>query len=424
MNISDIEHLLSNPIIGAGTIMTVLGGLFYTLREVPKKLFGHIKTKVISKLVYTVRIYDYDDLFDILEKWLYDNHQKQYRDVQANISFRCSVEPPDQNITKKAPKVLYRQAPTMFTLKYSGKTIFVNKQDEKIDHATSFSSLYAYKYVIRGFNCRNEINLLLQDIVNNHYSALSPNSIRVRPNDDYGFWQTGNTITAKGLKQIILDDQLKNKIKSDIDTFRESKSWYTETGIPYKRTYCFYGPPGTGKTSISLAIAAYSERDIYILNLSSLRNDSAMQAAFSNISNNAVLLLEDIDSAFAKRESSNENISFSCLLNCLDGALYKEGLITCITTNHLDKLDEALLREGRTDMIFHINYPTVQQIAEYLSIFYQQSRSLHYRGENTSVPMSAIQEICLINREQPSKAIEQISQRIREGSNNTLSMAV
>jgi SpoVK/Ycf46/Vps4 family AAA+-type ATPase len=44
-------------------------------------------------------------------------------------------------------------------------------------------------------------------------------------------------------------------------------------------------------------------------------------------------------------------------LNLLDGVCYKKGLVSFITTNHPENMDHALLRQGRTDMIIHMNYP-------------------------------------------------------------------
>jgi ATP-dependent 26S proteasome regulatory subunit len=41
----------------------------------------------------------------------------------------------------------------------------------------------------------------------------------------------------------------------------------------------------------------------------------------------------------------------------LDGVFFRKGLISFITTNHPENLDHALLRQGRTDMIIHMNYP-------------------------------------------------------------------
>jgi chaperone BCS1 len=46
----------------------------------------------------------------------------------------------------------------------------------------------------------------------------------------------------------------------------------------------------------------------------------------------------------------------------LDGVLFKHGLIVFITTNHPEKLDPALLRQGRTDMIIQFTYPTRSEI--------------------------------------------------------------
>jgi mitochondrial chaperone BCS1 len=44
------------------------------------------------------------------------------------------------------------------------------------------------------------------------------------------------------------------------------------------------------------------------------------------------------------------SISFSGLLNALDGVRSQEGRIVFMTTNHKEKLDPALLRPGRADV--------------------------------------------------------------------------
>jgi ATP-dependent 26S proteasome regulatory subunit len=70
-------------------------------------------------------------------------------------------------------------------------------------------------------------------------------------------------------------------------------------------------------------------------------------------------LIEDIDCLFEKRTGTDENkhFTFSNLINLLDGVLSRQGLITFMTTNHPENMDHALLRQGRTDLIIHMNYP-------------------------------------------------------------------
>ena len=43
-------------------------------------------------------------------------------------------------------------------------------------------------------------------------------------------------------------------------------------------------------------------------------------------------------------------VSFSGLLNALDGVASQEGRIFILTTNHIDRLDDALIRPGRCDV--------------------------------------------------------------------------
>ena len=89
-----------------------------------------------------------------------------------------------------------------------------------------------------------------------------------------------------------------------------------------------------------------------------------------------------IDAVFNKdREKEDDSIkfNFSTLLNCLDGAFSKEGIITIFTTNHPERLDPALIRAGRMDYEFKISNPSVQKIEEYLDVFFPENKTHKFR---------------------------------------------
>lgn len=86
----------------------------------------------------------------------------------------------------------------------------------------------------------------------------------------------------------------------------------------------------------------------------------------------AMLVIEDIDALFSKaRMSKNSSaLTFSGLLNALDGLVSCDGTRTVMTTNHIDKLDAALVRAGRFDRKFEFKTPTLEQIAGLFKSFY------------------------------------------------------
>ena len=56
------------------------------------------------------------------------------------------------------------------------------------------------------------------------------------------------------------------------------------------------------------------------------------------------LLEEDLDALYLERDKSNDDrASFGCILNFLDGLYSKEDLVTVITTNHIKRLDKAIM---------------------------------------------------------------------------------
>ncbi|RDH26960.1 P-loop containing nucleoside triphosphate hydrolase protein [Aspergillus welwitschiae] len=118
-----------------------------------------------------------------------------------------------------------------------------------------------------------------------------------------------------------------NDILRDVDEFldQDMQGWYAERGIPYKRGYLLYGPPGTGKSSFSLSLAGKHELDIYTLQFVDAGQESESKSA----------------------------VTLSGLLNVLDGVSSPEGRILIMTTNHIEYLDEALIRPGRSDKKVH-----------------------------------------------------------------------
>lgn len=113
-------------------------------------------------------------------------------------------------------------------------------------------------------------------------------------------------------------------------TFKESKDWYSDRGIPYRRGYLLHGPPGTGKTSFIQSLASKVNMNVAILSLSAAANDDALSSALAQVPKNCMLVIEDVDhyqfeeGVKEKKEgqssSSEKNtVSVSGILNAIDG---------------------------------------------------------------------------------------------------------
>ncbi|KAJ6096610.1 P-loop containing nucleoside triphosphate hydrolase protein [Penicillium sp. IBT 16267x] len=178
-----------------------------------------------------------------------------------------------------------------------------------------------------------------------------------------GEWKKARLRSVRPISTVIMDEQVKDDILRDVDEFldQDMQDWYAERGIPYKRGYLLFGPPGTGKSSFSLSLAGKHKLDIYTLQLSNI-SDSTLMRLFAELPPHCIVLLEDVDTAgvgrrdsvdAAKENESKSAVTLSGLLNVLDGVSSQEGRILIMTTNHIEHLDEALIRPGRSDKKVH-----------------------------------------------------------------------
>ncbi|MEW6559274.1 AAA family ATPase [Thiomonas bhubaneswarensis] len=113
-----------------------------------------------------------------------------------------------------------------------------------------------------------------------------------------------------------------------------------------------YGPPGTGKTSLVTALASELRLNVCTLSLASpVVTDEKIHTLLAAVLQRSLLLIEDVDAFFHQRDAAHTQVrlSFSGFLNALDGVATQEGNVLFMTTNHIDRLDEALIRAGRID---------------------------------------------------------------------------
>lgn len=188
---------------------------------------------------------------------------------------------------------------------------------------------------------------------------------------------------------LAMDPIKKAEIMADLRDFANGEAFYQRTGRAWKRGYLLYGPPGTGKSSMIAAMANYLGYDIYDLELTEVHTNSELRKLLMKTSSKSIIVIEDIDcsinltnrkksgggtsnSGGARSnnfdvsppgssnggEDGGNSITLSGLLNFTDGLWSCCGSerIFVFTTNHIERLDPALLRSGRMDMHVFMSY--------------------------------------------------------------------
>jgi hypothetical protein len=223
--------------------------------------------------------------------------------------------------------------------------------------------------------------------------------------------------TNRTFDNVFFEDR--DRVRQRTKFFLEHRDWYDKKGIPHTLGFLFYGPPGCGKTSTVKAIANEGRRHILNVQLSEIKTKAQLQHLFFNDEihvyngvntekytipvSERLYVIEDIDAMGdtvlrrewkkpvpvstkpkteedawldRQKETESEPLDLAFLLNLLDGTLEASGRILVVTTNFPERLDRALVRPGRIDMMIHFRKCTRAVLQEMASAFFDQELEL------------------------------------------------
>ncbi|GLT97522.1 hypothetical protein SLE2022_150810 [Rubroshorea leprosula] len=255
---------------------------------------------------------------------------------------------------------------------------------------------------------------------------------------------------------LAMDPVKKKEIMDDLKDFASGQLFYQKTGRAWKRGYLLYGPPGTGKSSMIAAMANFLSYDIYDLELTEVHNNSELRKLLMKTSSKSIIVIEDIDCSInltnRKKNSQSTKNYYDPEVRCGSGSVcgedggnsitlsgllnFTDGLWSCcgserifvFTTNHIEKLDPALLRSGRMDMHIYMSYCSYPSLMILLKNYLEYDeaklndvslKELEEVVEKAKMTPADVSEVLIKNRRDKDKAVRELLEalKIRAGRN-------
>lgn len=404
------DAMSNNPYFAAGGGLMILGTGLAVARS------GIIKASRVlyRQMIVDLEIQSKDKSYAWFLTWMAKHPQRVSRHLSVRTNY---IQHDNGSVSTKFSLV---PGPGNHWIRYKGAFILIKRERsaKMIDIANgspfetvTLTTLYRDKHLFDDIlNEAKDIALKTTEGKTVIYTSFGPE------------WRKfGQPKAKRMLPSVILDSGIKEGILDDVYDFMKNGKWYSDRGIPYRRGYLLYGPPGSGKTSFIQALAGELDYNICILNLSENNlTDDRLNHLMNNMPERSILLLEDIDAAFNKRSQTGEqgfhsSVTFSGLLNALDGVTSSEETITFMTTNHPEKLDAAIMRPGRIDYKVFVGNATPYQVEKMFMKFYPGETDICKKFENSvkeldiTVSTAQLQGLFVMNKDAPHDALKMVS---------------
>nr|QQV29708.1 AAA family ATPase [Kaumoebavirus] len=244
-------------------------------------------------------------------------------------------------------------------------------------HRPATRSENEFVYVLEGESMKLLLNFVqyCSDRYADHHTQMYNNqsakfvspTISTFTEDRGGDWIFTTLHVNKTFDNVVMDPKIKNILTTKLQRMQD-ESYYNRVGKPLKTAFLFYGLPGCGKSSTIYAIAKAMKGNIYQMDLSKM-NDALLLKGIRNIPANSVIVMEEIDLQHYKREGEGKGVTLGCLLRVMDGYEYLHKCVVVMTTNHIEKIDPALIRPGRVDCKIEFKKATSVMIREVIKLY-------------------------------------------------------
>lgn len=354
---------LDPTLIQSGLFLGLIGTIVASLRSIPGRVFALVKARVYLECT----IDSEDSLYYWMTIWLSSRQEIQRtgslrivskwegnaKAISGSGGGSAGVPEVSRRVVSLAP------GDGDHVLRYQGARFWLSSTS---DPPSGFNGARLRTLRIKTWmRHRPRLEAMLTEIAALEQTPEA-NVTNIMVADGFG-WRLATQRRRRLLESVVLSGDTMDGLLREAHAFFDSADEYARLGIPHRWGLLLDGPPGNGKSTLALALAGEFRSSLYVLSLGDpLMTDDKLASLMAAVPDGSIVVAEDVDAIFEGRQRQADNkLTFSGLLNAIDGPVASEGRILVLTSNRPEVLDAALIRPGRVDRRITLGNATADQ---------------------------------------------------------------